>query len=113
MEDAIEGTPQFFCRDEKILKPLPVGQFPLDKFHASRQKIAPTMAQVVKYNGLMPISGQQFRNCPTNVPRATCNEYLHKKTTSFRTVWYSLKSITEGMVGAAWRRLLQTVKRDG
>jgi hypothetical protein len=79
VEDAVEGLSESFGGSEKVFKSGPVCQLSLDKFHARGQKIAPAVAQVVKNDGLMAIFGQQLRHCSTNVPRAACNQYLHKK----------------------------------
>jgi hypothetical protein len=78
VEDSVEGLALLAGGDEKVFKSRPVGQLPFDKFHPFRQKIAPAMAQVVKDNSSMSQFDKQAGHCTTYVPRAACDQYLHK-----------------------------------
>jgi hypothetical protein len=79
VQDAVEGFSLLFGGEEYLLKSGPVCQLSLDEFHAGRQKIAPSMTQVVEDDGLMSILGQQSGDCASYVPRAARHQDLHKK----------------------------------
>jgi hypothetical protein len=58
VKDAVERSSLRFGGEENLLKSGPVCQLSLDEFHAGRQKIAPSMAQVVENDDLGTILGQ-------------------------------------------------------
>jgi hypothetical protein len=58
VEDAVEGFSLVLGGEENLLKSRPVCQFSFDELHAGRQKIAPSMAQVVENDDFVPILGQ-------------------------------------------------------
>jgi hypothetical protein len=83
VEDAIEGASRVVSSDEKIFEGEPVSEFTLNKLDASREEIAPSMAQVVKNERLMSLLGKKSRNRCTNVPSTPSNQYPHKKDCPF------------------------------
>jgi hypothetical protein len=83
VEYAVKGPSLGLGRDEKAFQSRPVGHFALDKFHAWGQKIAPSVAQIVKNHDLIPIFGQQSCDRSTNVSRAASDQYSHKKLSPF------------------------------
>jgi 3-phosphoglycerate kinase len=83
VKDAVKGPSLGFGRGKKAFKSGPVGQLTFDKFHAGGQKVASSMAQVVKNHDLIPIFGQQSGDCAANVPRTASNQYSHKKLPPF------------------------------
>jgi hypothetical protein len=92
VEDAVKGFSLRFGGGEDIFKLGPVCQISLDKLDAGGQKVAPSMAQVIKNNGLDPIFSQQTRDSTTYVPRTACNQNFHEKTRPSQTHSYSLES---------------------
>ncbi len=52
---------------KNLLEMGPVAHLSLDQFHARRQKIAASMAQVVVNNGLMTVFAQISRNGTSDV----------------------------------------------
>lgn len=57
MKDAVEGFPLLLGRKEKGFQSGPISQLSFDKIHSRRQKLTPTMAQIVKNNNLMSFFG--------------------------------------------------------
>jgi hypothetical protein len=58
VKDAVERSSLRFGGEENLLKSRSICQFSFDELHAGRQKIAPSMAQVVENDDFVPILGQ-------------------------------------------------------
>jgi hypothetical protein len=71
---------------ENLLEMGTVGQLSLNQFHARRQQVAASVAQVVVDHGFMSILDQECRDGTSYVPRTAGNQYPHKKTVLSETV---------------------------
>lgn len=72
--------------EENLLEVGTVAQLALNQFHAGRQQVAATVAQVVVNNGFMSIANQKCRDGTSYVPCTAGNQYPHKKTVLSATV---------------------------
>jgi hypothetical protein len=80
VQNAVEGPSLSLGGGENPFESGSVRQFSLDELHASRQKVAPPVAQVIKNHGLMAVFRQQASHRATDVSRAASYQNFHKKT---------------------------------
>jgi hypothetical protein len=83
VKDTVEGPSLGSCGSEKLFNGRPILQLSLNELYPWGQQVAPSMAQVVKNYGVMPIFGQQTRNSTTYVPRPASYQDFHEKTRPF------------------------------
>ena len=57
VKNAVERTSVALSRNKDILQSGPVCQFSLDELNAGGQKVAPAVAEIVEYYGLMSVFG--------------------------------------------------------
>ena len=78
VEHSVKGLVLLFGVNEKVFNFFALGEVPFNKFHAGRQQVAPSVAQVVIDNGMMALCYQQFGHSTTYIPRPASHHDFHK-----------------------------------
>src|SRR5208282_6391382 len=86
VENRVKSVVSVAGGQEDLLEAGTVAQLAFEQFHARRQQVAASVAQVVVNNGFVSIFCQASRNGTTYVPRTAGNQDLHKKTVLSKTV---------------------------
>jgi hypothetical protein len=78
MKDCVKRGAGIGGRNEQIFDQRPVGQITLDEFDSLGHLLAPAVAQIIEYNGIVAFGGQQRGDGATDVSGTTGNQNLHK-----------------------------------
>jgi hypothetical protein len=80
MHDTVEGTSLLFCAGEDAFEVRPVGEVAFNKVNALRQKLAASVAQIIKHDRLMTAVDEEARDRASDISCTPCYKKPHKKT---------------------------------
>jgi hypothetical protein len=81
--------------NEKFFNQRPVGQVAQDELDSGRDLVTLCMAQIIKYNGLVTLRGQQGSHGTSDIPGTASNQDLHKNTVLPRTLWFTVSLLQQ------------------
>jgi hypothetical protein len=90
-------------RGKDCLESASIRKLALDEFNAWGKQLATSMAQVIEYDGLVAVAGEEASDCTTYIPGASCYQHFHKKNCPFDRSLGNLKSNTVGCAQTAGR----------